>query len=343
MKCTAALILACICLGIYAKDTLTVDVTQFEPMVIANQDGTLTGFDIEFFDAVAKKAGLVFEYNEVKLFPDLLKRLESEQSDLAISGITITDTREKKVDFSHAYFKSGLSVLIRSDHTGNLWTLIKSNLSLMGSLIKKIFPILIIYAVYLFMAALIIKLWEGWRYFDCTYFVNTVISSTGFGDITPKTKKGKLLAQILMFSGIGLIFPLLTGTVSSELTAAKLKSFISSPEDLKSHTVCVIKGTTSVGSVQALGARTILVKDELEAVELIRGRKADAFVYDLPGVAALAKSNEDMQAVNVLFDKQDYGIAMRQGSPYREPLNIAILKVMKDDYAEIYEKYLGTL
>lgn len=327
--------------GIQATDTLTVDVASFEPMVYRDSYGTLTGFDIEFFNAVADKADLTFKYNEVELFSDLLARVETEESDIALSGITITDTREERVDFSHPYLKSGLSILIRGEANPNAYQWAKIQLGLYMGIIGKLAPLLLVYILYVITAGFLVYVWENWKKFDCAYFVNTVISSTGFGDLTPKTKKGKVLAQILMFSGIGFIFPMLTGTVTSELTAAKFTSYINSPQDLKNKRVCVIKGTTSVDAVKEYGARIAIVSDKEEALRLIRNHKADAFVYDLPGIATLAKNNDDMQAVGVLFDRQDYGIAMSRGSPYRKRINIAILKVLKEDYEKIYKKYLG--
>ena len=340
IKDSILLLLFLMCSFIFS-DTLTVGVSTYEPMVYTDNQGNLIGFDIEFFSKVAEEANLIIKYKQLPLFQDLLEKVELKEIDFAISGISITEEREKRIDFSHPYFRSGLSILIPNDANSSRYNWLKDQIKLYASIILRISPLVLLYALYVLCAGLLIYLWENWGKFDCIYFVNTVISSTGFGDLTPKTKKGKIVAQVLMFSGIGFIFPLLTGTVTSELTAAKLISAINSPEDLKGRKVCVTEGTTSVEAAKEYGAQVVLVKDEFEAVEHLSNGKADAFIYDFPGVSTLAKKNSNLKAVNVTFKKQDYGVAMQQNSPYREKINLAILKRIKKDHDEIYKKYIS--
>jgi ABC-type amino acid transport substrate-binding protein len=43
-----------------------------------------------------------------------LDAVEQNQADVAVAAISITDKREKRVDYSHRYFESGLGVLTQS-------------------------------------------------------------------------------------------------------------------------------------------------------------------------------------------------------------------------------------
>ena len=69
-----------------------------------------SGFDIDLIKAVADKAGY-----DVKImnmgFDALIPALSSGTIDVIASGISITEERQKKVDFTTPYYQSGLSYL----------------------------------------------------------------------------------------------------------------------------------------------------------------------------------------------------------------------------------------
>ena len=51
---------------------------------------------------------------------------------------------------------------------------------------------------------------EGWSYLDSFYFSAISATTVGYGDFSPKTPAGKLLAVFYIFCGIGLLVALLT-------------------------------------------------------------------------------------------------------------------------------------
>ncbi len=77
---------------------LTVDVEITAPCVM-HYDSTYTGFDIELWEEIAQELELVLTYNETNLkgiFADLVEG----NADVGFSCITVTEEREKMVDFS---------------------------------------------------------------------------------------------------------------------------------------------------------------------------------------------------------------------------------------------------
>ena len=75
-----------------------------------------------------------------------------------------------------------------------------------------------------------------------------------------------------------------------------------------------------------------------------RGLKADAVVFDAPVAIYYAKNDQDRQIeiVGELFEKQKYGIALREGSEWREPINRAVLKIVESGrYDALYKKWFG--
>lgn len=70
----------------------------------------ITGFDIELIKAVGKKAGYEVEVSSMD-FDALIPALSTGAIDVAAAGISITEERQKKVDFTKPYYESGLSYL----------------------------------------------------------------------------------------------------------------------------------------------------------------------------------------------------------------------------------------
>lgn len=74
----------------------------------------MVGFDMEIIAEVAKRAG--FDYNlQTMDFNGIIPALQTGSVDIAIAGITITEEREKIVDFSDPYYDSGLRILVREN------------------------------------------------------------------------------------------------------------------------------------------------------------------------------------------------------------------------------------
>lgn len=86
----------------------------FEYIGGANGD-EVVGFDVEIAKAIAKKAGKTLRIEDME-FDTLLTALDAGKVDFTIAGMTITDEREKSVDFSQPYYEATQAVIIRKDN-----------------------------------------------------------------------------------------------------------------------------------------------------------------------------------------------------------------------------------
>lgn len=73
------------------------------------------GFDVDIMKAIGKQMGLEVQIVNTG-FDGLIPALEGSQIDVIASAMTITDERAKKVSFSKPYYKSGLSIVVKSDN-----------------------------------------------------------------------------------------------------------------------------------------------------------------------------------------------------------------------------------
>lgn len=77
--------------------------------------GEFTGFDIDLIKAIGQVEGFDVDIKEMG-FDGIITALQTNNVDLAISGISIDDERKKAVDFSLPYYQSGLVVAVKTDN-----------------------------------------------------------------------------------------------------------------------------------------------------------------------------------------------------------------------------------
>lgn len=84
----------------------------YPPFNFQDENGKLTGFEVEFGEALAKELGVKAEFQPTK-WDGILASLESSRLDVVINQVTISEERKKKYDFSAPYTVSGIQVLTR--------------------------------------------------------------------------------------------------------------------------------------------------------------------------------------------------------------------------------------
>jgi polar amino acid transport system substrate-binding protein len=89
--------------------------TTFAPFEFQDENRNYVGIDIELLAAIAEDQG--FTYNLKPLgFSAAVAALESSQADGVIAGMSITEERRQKYDFSAPYYDSGVVMAIRADN-----------------------------------------------------------------------------------------------------------------------------------------------------------------------------------------------------------------------------------
>ena len=87
---------------------------EFKPFSYMNEDGTMTGFDIEVGEAVAEELGLEPVQKKQK-FGSIVEGVKTGRFDAAVASHTITEERKQAVDFSIPYYYSGPQIFVRPD------------------------------------------------------------------------------------------------------------------------------------------------------------------------------------------------------------------------------------
>ena len=86
----------------------------YPPFTYHDDNGELTGLDIELGKALADKLGVEVEFQEAA-WDSLLIGIDTERFDTVINSVSITDERAEKYDFSDPYYYEARRVVVRAD------------------------------------------------------------------------------------------------------------------------------------------------------------------------------------------------------------------------------------
>ena len=317
------------------KPILKVAVNPIEPFVFVEED-EVTGFSISLWNNIAAEAGLEFEYIVVDDVKSLLSIVESGEVDVGIGATSITSAREETVDFSHAFFASGLQIMTGASSDNGILATMRGvfSINLLG-IIGMSFLILLIVA----HIAWLIERDDNPQFaggylkgiLAAFYWTVVTASTVGYGDTVLRDKFGRLLAVTWMLLSIFLV-SYFTATVTTSLTVGRLSAGINSPEDLRGMQVVTISDTTSAEYLKNHAIPYRGVDDVSSAIAALNAESADAFVYDAPVLRYLRTQAEgaNLTLAPTVFQSENYGIVLPEGSALRQDINIALLKVGED-------------
>lgn len=87
---------------------------EFKPFSYMNDDLTMSGFDVEVGEAVAKEMGLKPVQKRIK-FKGIVEGVKTGRADAAVASHTINPQRSKHVSFTIPYYYSGPQIFTRPD------------------------------------------------------------------------------------------------------------------------------------------------------------------------------------------------------------------------------------
>ena len=97
---------------------MVIGITVYEPMNYQAEDGSWTGFDTEFAQAVCKKLGVEAEFVEIN-WDTKFVTLDSKKIDCIWNGMTISDEVKANCSVSKAYVKNAQVVVMKDDVIAN--------------------------------------------------------------------------------------------------------------------------------------------------------------------------------------------------------------------------------
>jgi ABC-type amino acid transport substrate-binding protein len=328
-----------------ADGPLRVVTTPLAPFVLSGAD-PLAGFSIDVWNEVARRLHVDFTWQVVPK-ADLLAAVERGDADVAIAAIVVTPEGEKRVDFSHPYFDSGLQIMVRAQGEGRF---LHAFHSIPWAAIGELFGIAILVVLLLanvlwllerrnnpnFRKKYLPAIGEG------LWGSVSIIAAFGHGDRDAHVIK-RIAVVVMWLVGVVLVAQL-TATVTSSQTVARLQSEIRGPGDLPGKKIAVAPGTPAADYLTRRGLPFASVATTDDGIRMLTQGEVQAVVLNAAVLQYLVakRGNGMLQAVGPIFRPERIGIAVRVGSPLRKRINEALLALYDDGtYEDVYAKWFA--
>ncbi|SPJ23355.1 transporter substrate-binding domain-containing protein [Palleronia abyssalis] len=332
-----------------AGASLIVATREAPPFALRGPDGEWTGIAIEMWEALADELDLAYDLRETTL-ADMIEGTAEGQYAASVAALSITADREFRVDFTYPYYSTGLGIAINPISTGG-WLQVARNFFSWQFMV-----VLAGLSAVLLTAGVAIWFFErkgNEEEFsrkpvkglgDGFWWAAVTMTTVGYGDKSPRTIGGRIVGLIWMFTAM-IIVASFTAAIAASLTVGQLGSGIEGASDLDSVRVGVVESSTGAEELARRRIDARGFESVAEGYEALLEARLDAFVHDRPVLSYVARDQFDGQ-VRVLdqdIGREQYGIALPEGSDLREPLNRALLSYINSPrYEELIRRYLGS-
>jgi ABC-type amino acid transport substrate-binding protein len=319
-----------------------VSTRNIEPFSFIKNDQR-TGYSIELWETIAKELGISNNYQIEGSAKQMIQAVETGKAEIAVGALSITSEREKVVDFSQPFFESGLQVLVRKNPGGASSVLTAISTNLLNWRVASGFGIAL--AVMFAVSHLVWKYehpvneemwprsyWEGMA--ESFWWTISIFLVGGADNKGPIGKGGRIVATLWMFASV-IAVSLLTASLSAVLTVNALPGEINGPDDLYGRTIATVGGSVAeawLTKQTSPSGEKIDIKtypDVRQSIDALKTGKAKAVVYDAPilDYQIHRTKDDDIELVGPMFERANYGFAVKRESPLREQINQVMLKL----------------
>lgn len=299
------------------NDTLIIGYTSAAPFIILEEEGQMKGLSVWLWNRIAEDLQIPYQL-KLMSFSDMLEALEAGNIDASINPLTITSERSKGMDFTHSFFASNSTVAIRK--TSSFQKFINTVRSLLSlNFLSGLFILVIIIGLFGFAAWWFERQYNDTQFrkglpglWDGLWWSAVTMTTVGYGDKSPKSTGGKMIALIWMFTAL-LFISGFTASIASTLTVNQLQWSPQGINDFKDQTV---------GCVSASGTLDYLDTHFFSAVQRYPGlqeglqglvaQEIQAFLYDEPIMKYRIAQDPAFATLEILpvkFDLQFYAFA----------------------------------
>ena len=321
--------------GAFPQDGMVLKVgVRDVPPFSMKDGGQWRGLSVELWQHVAERRGWEYDYVAYPSVSGMFTALEDGSIDLITSSISVTSEREETFDFAHPFLSSHLAILARSTEENRWLRTARSFFSLpflaaMASL-----------ALVLLLAGVALYFFERRAnpeefnekplpgLGDAFWWAAVTMTTVGYGDKSPKSLGGRLVALIWMFISV-IILSTFTASIVSSLALPGTVQTIEKLGDLRGNRVVTVKGSTAEALLHANNLHPVTVNAISTATELLQSGKADALLFDKPTLSFLMKQlDASFYLVDLPAEREDYGFVLPSGSRLREPVNRELLDLI---------------
>jgi ABC-type amino acid transport substrate-binding protein len=316
----------------YETRALLVGTKEAPPFAMKAEDGSWSGVSIDLWRRIAEERKWRYRFIEEPTVQDLIEGTASGRFDVAVAAITITAERERALDFTSAFYSTGLGIAV-TDGGPPSWVPVVKALTSFGFAQAVLALIGLALAVGLLVWLLERRHNEEFggtvaRGLSSSVWWTTVaMTQRGIGNFGPRTLPGRAIAMLWMVGSI-IAIAVFTAGITSALTVRKLQGAVHSVADLSTVRVGTVAGTSGETSLAALRVKAKGFPTARDGLIALRAGEIEAFVYDKPLLAWTVNQEfrNSVELLDTVFEPQHYAFAVPPNSPLRKPISVGILE-----------------
>ena len=335
---------------------LRVAVAECPPFVIV-ENGQYSGLAIYLWERIAGEMGLSWKYTEYPLGSMLeaignKDRKDQDLADVGISCASVTAEREELIYFSHSFNETYTAIAVRQT---TLWSAITG--FLISPQVLKALLIVLGIAILIGGVFYLLEHRTNKKLFSSNTFIGRIIEPiiVGLMFVTSgpirfyrfKTLTARVLATILTLSSTFLIAAI-TAVLASSFTLNAMTTEVKTLDDLRGLHVGALVASTSSAFLESNGI-THQTRSDLDT--LVNGLDSGALDAIVSDAAFLTyrinqgKQQGKFKSLTVLpyeLEAQNYAFILKQDSPLREKINLALLtERVQRDWRDKTKEYFG--
>ena len=295
------------------SDTLIIGYSTAAPFIIT-EDAELQGLSIWLWKKIAHDLEIQYELREMP-FGEMLHSIETGDIDLSINPLTVTSERSERMDFSHPFFATNATAAqLKVGGIHKLWHIIGTIFSL--NFFRVVLGLVVLIAtfgtiVWYFERKKNKEQFRPWPtgIWDGLWWSAVTMTTVGYGDKSPKSRVGKVIALVWMFSGIIFISGF-TASIASSLTVSDLHVNASEVHDYKNKPIGCVKSTSTVTFLKDQFFKKVTEYDNLtDGLQALKNEEINAFLYDEPILKYRLKNSEEFRRIDLMpikFNMQFY-------------------------------------
>lgn len=313
------------------------------PFAFKDGGGKWEGISIELWRDIALRLKLDYKFVEAGTVKELIEGVVAKRFDVGVGAITVTEERQRRLDFSHPFFTTGLAIATAPSSDSPVWSQLSAMFSWQWLMIA-----LAVFGAIVLVGFLI---WLVERRANETmdtpsegfWSSLTMLLTASFTPPEPRTLAGRTIAALWVVVSL-VMLTFFTGVVTSALTVQSLQGRVRGVSDLPHMRVGGVTGSTGLQWMRDERIRATAYVTVIDGLNAVANGKIDAFVYDAPILRYLAQSDFDGRIIILPdnFAPQDYAFALPEGSALRRPLNQELISIKTSDVwkKRVFE-YLG--
>jgi ABC-type amino acid transport substrate-binding protein len=315
--------------------TIQVGIKESPPFLFKKSTNQIEGISAWLWEQVASELGQPYEFQTLEL-GEILNKLEAKTLDISINPLTVTSDRIEQVSFTQPFFVSSSAVATRSS-SGLESTLAFVKKFFSANFLKAIFVLFIVIFIFGFIAWLFERkanpeeFPDGWQgMWEGIWWSAVTMTTVGYGDKSPRSPGGRIVALVWMFTAI-IIISGLTASIASSLTVNQLSGDIESLQELRQHDVGSVAASASLQFLEDNYVPVRPFKHVQAGLDALESGKIEAFVYDEPILKyeILSGNRTELQVLPYRFNTQYYSYGLPKDSPLADRINPIMLRILE--------------